>query len=78
MTVELRKNGLLLLPVLAAVLLEASIRFVSFRTPDWLLLLQTHGQLLFEMLPFFIAHYAAWHSHRIKALELLWNGYLIM
>ena len=71
MTVELRKNGLLLLPVLAAVLLEASIRFVSFRTPDPLLLLQTHGQLLFEMLPFFIAHYAAWHSHRIKAL-LFW------
>ena len=59
MVVNLRKNCLVLLPIFAALLLEAAIRFLSYQQPDATTYLAVHGQLLIEMLPFFVCHYLA-------------------
>ena len=46
MVVNLRKNCLVLLPIFAALLLEAAIRFLSYQQPDATTYLAVHGQLL--------------------------------
>lgn len=73
MVVNLRNNSLALLPIFAALLLEASIRFVSYQQPQAGVYLAIHAQLLLEMLPFFVGHYLAWKLAGKQAL-LVWTA----
>ncbi|MDC8829660.1 histidine kinase [Alteromonas gilva] len=64
-----RRVLFVLLPIIAAMLLESAIRFLSYRQPEFTVYLSVHGQLFAEMLPFFVAHYLAWRIQgRLKLL----------
>ena len=73
MMVNLRKKSLVLLPIFAALLLEAAIRFLSYQQPDATTYLAVHVQLLVGMLPFFMCHYLAATRPGRGAL-LIWLG----
>lgn len=77
MAKDVRENGVLLMPIFAAVLLEAFMRYQSYRITDVGLLFRTHGQLLLEMLPYFFAHYLAWHGRTLKALSVWLLGFVV-
>ena len=76
MVVNLRKNSLVLLPIFAALLLEAAIRFLSYQQPDATTYLAVHGQLLVEMLPFFVCHYLASTLSGRPALLIWLSGFI--
>ena len=76
MVFNLRKNSLLLLPIFAALLLEAAIRFLSYQQPDATTYLAVHGQLLVEMLPFFVCHYLASTLSGRPALLIWLSGFI--
>ncbi|WP_086742714.1 sensor histidine kinase [Pseudoalteromonas ulvae] len=63
-------------PVLAAIMLEAHIRFLSLRYESPTMYVAINLQLVIECLPFLLAHYATQHLTRIKALSAWASGFI--
>ncbi|NVK54311.1 MAG: histidine kinase [Alteromonadaceae bacterium] len=76
MPVNWRGRLLVLLPIIAATLLESVIRFFSYHQPESDVYVAVHLQLLAEMLPFFIAHYLAWRVKGRRTLIFWLSGFV--
>lgn len=70
------KYVIALLPLFAAVLLEAHIRYLSLRLSSPALYLQINAQLLLECLPFFIAHVMAFKRPTRLAVMIWLLGFI--
>ncbi len=70
------KYVIALLPLFAAVLLEAHIRYLSLRLSSPTLYLQINAQLLLACLPFFIAHVMAFKQSARLAVMIWLIGFI--
>ena len=70
------KSMVALLPLIAAILLESHIRYLSLRIDSPGTYLTVNLQLIFECIPFLIAHWIA-SQHSLKQASLWWlSGFI--
>jgi len=70
------KNMVALLPLIAAILLESHIRYLSLRIDSPSTYLTVNLQLIFECIPFLIAHWMA-SQHSSKQASIWWlSGFI--